>query len=583
MPTASQVPPAGRLSLTRVLAWLLLAAAAVFFALHFLHLSADFPNNSPWVDWSKYTDEGWYGDAAIRQTLFGHWYFAGDFNPAVALPVWPTLEWLLFRLTGVSLTAARSLTLGVFAVTLLAFYRLIARHSHIRSSHSGPSLAAPLCVLFLTASPFLFVFERMAILEPLLIALTALALLAASHLHPIRPALFSESGNDMSSRPESSQLHREDAAERPPHLSFVAATRLFLPSIALALLIPAAILTKTTAVFLLPAVFYMVWARAGYRLLPALRLGLPPLIAGLALWAAYLALIVRPHYLADYQYLFSANAYTGIELEPLATVVLNTLTDGAWMGYSLYLAFFAALALTFLWRPKLLANPLVPALLLWIGGYFAFLAYHNNLQPRYYLVVAVPITAFVAIAIDALRHPAATTHGVARIVSATATTLVALAILVPDALQQLSFLRHPTYDFVAAARSIRSLVTADPTHPNLILSISGSDLTLMTGIPSICDDFGTDDLDIRVKKYRPGWYIAWNDVEDDKADAITPLYTMNRVAAYPVMDDPDRNLLIVYRLDPKQPTPSVHRPGRRTPKPLITRTGQQPSVPQLQH
>src|ERR1700753_1437732 len=99
----------------------LLLVAGVFFALHFLHLNADFPNHSPWVDWSKYTDEGWYGDAAIRHFLFGHWYWRGDFNPAVALPIWPALEAVVFRFTGVSVTAARALTLVVFALTLVTF------------------------------------------------------------------------------------------------------------------------------------------------------------------------------------------------------------------------------------------------------------------------------------------------------------------------------------------------------------------------------------------------------------------------------------------------------------------------------
>ncbi len=80
----------------------------------------------------------------------------------------------------------------------------------------------------------------------------------------------------------------------------------------------------------------------------------------------------------------------------------------------------------------------------------------------------------------------------------------------------------------------------------------------MTGLPSIDDDFGTLDLDSRVAKYHPGWYIAWNELDDDKADAITPLYQPVRVAAFPALDDPDRNLLIVYRLDPKAPTPPVH-------------------------
>src|ERR1700722_14242397 len=113
---------------------LLLLIAAVFLALHFLHLNADFPNNSPWMDWSKYTDEGWYGDGAIRHFLLGHWYVPGDFNPAVALPVWPILEFLLFRLTGVSLTAARALTVAIFALTLITSYLLVGRWTNLSTA-----------------------------------------------------------------------------------------------------------------------------------------------------------------------------------------------------------------------------------------------------------------------------------------------------------------------------------------------------------------------------------------------------------------------------------------------------------------
>ena len=40
---------------------LLVALTTVFYLLGFMHLRADFPNRSPWNDWSKMTDEGWYG------------------------------------------------------------------------------------------------------------------------------------------------------------------------------------------------------------------------------------------------------------------------------------------------------------------------------------------------------------------------------------------------------------------------------------------------------------------------------------------------------------------------------------------
>ena len=536
----------------------MLCAAAIFFGLHFLHLNADFPNNSPWMDWSKYTDEGWYGDAAIRQVLFGHWYFQGDFNPAVALPVWPLLEYVVFRMTGVSAAAARALTLCVFGVTLAATW-LLLRQKREPHPGSGPSLAAPIAILMLCASPFLYVFERMAILEPLLICLTLLAMLAASHLQPVRDA------------------GRRDAQWRR-----------LAPALALGLLLPAMVLTKTTAIFLVPAVAYMVWARAGYRLRAMFRLSVVPACLAIAVWVGYYALVVHPRYLEDYRYLFSANAYTGIALEPLHTVILNTITDGTWMGSVLYPLFFGVLLLALFWRPMLFTRPVVPALLLWTGGYFAFLAYHNNLQPRYYLVVAVPITLLVAIGLDEFSQPSASvsadqrSRGVTVIASILAAAAV-LAVVIPDAMQTMDFVRHPEYSFRAAAQGIAKIVRADKEHPSLVLSISGSDLTLMTGLRSIDDDFGTLELGDRVKQYRPGWYAAWNELDDDKMDALTPLYHVERVAEFPSMDDPDRNLLILYRLDPADQVKPAPRKRRRTPKPLVTRLGQQPTTQQLVH
>ena len=231
---------------------------------------------------------------------------------------------------------------------------------------------------------------------------------------------------------------------------------------------------------------------------------------------------------------------------------------------------------------------------MWIGGYFAFLAYHNNLQPRYYLVVAVPITLFVALAIDFFRRPLPPSpndptlsqkqRSLRRSVAASLLATAAVcAIVIPDAHQTLHFTLHPDYTFRSAAQSIQQIVLADKTHPNLILSISGSDITLMTGLPSIDDDFGTMELSERVKTYRPGWYASWNQLDDDKMDALTPLFHIERVAAFPAMDDPDRNLLILYRLDPTIVTPALGHKKPRTPKPLITRLGQQPTTQQLQH
>jgi hypothetical protein len=82
-------------------------------------------------------------------------------------------------------------------------------------------------------------------------------------------------------------------------------------------------------------------------------------------------------------------------------------------------------------------------------------------------------------------------------------------------------------------------------------------------LPSICDDFGTMTLPDRVATYKPGWFATWNDVEDDKMDALSPMYRLVRVATLPAFDDPERNLLILYRLDAVPLPGRSHGRGRR--------------------
>jgi hypothetical protein len=549
----------------------LLLPAIFFFALHFVHLAADFPNFSRWMDWSKYTDEGWYGDAAIRFYQLGHWHLSGDFNPAVALPVWPLLEAILFRFTGVSLIAERALTVSVFGAILVTSWLLLASRNRsfvprlrrgliankvgrLLSIFTAETLPATVAVLFLAVNPFCFVFTRLGILEPLLVLNTLLALLVARRariLQPIATPL---------------QTLRANAGV----------------IVALGILIPVIILTKTTGIFLIPAILWLLFATLDYKPRHFLPVAIPAGALALALWLAYFLLLVRPHYIEDYRYLFSANAYTGITRHNWFSVIGWTLHGVAWMGRTVALTAAAAVILSLLRVRHLRAYPLIPTLILWAAGYSAFLAYHNNLQPRYYLVIAVPLTLLIPVVCRDLIVPWLGTLVLQRI-GATAAVLLAALILIPDARETLHFVRRPQYTFLNAARQIAAYIRQqhreDPAHSALVLSISGSDLSLMTGIHSICDDFGTAELADRARQYNPGWDVTWNLLEDDKMDALTPAFHVQRIATFAAMDDQDRNQLILYRLDPAGQQPNRHKRPRRA----HPRLGQQPSPLQLGH
>jgi len=495
----------------------LLLLAGLMFSLHFLHLRADFPNHSPWVDWAKYTDEGWYGDAAIRHFQRGTWRLPGDFNPGVALPVWPAVEALVFRFTGVGIVAARALTVCVFGCSLVCVFVLLglpmAEEEPVWTRRSFAASA----VLLMAVSPFLYVFTRMAILEPLLVLLMLLSLLSAYAVRWMKT--------------------------RRTQMKMAA-----LVGLGVALMIG----TKTTAIFLLPAVAFMMADSARWQWQRVLELAAAVAAVTGVLWGVYLLWLVHRGYWGDFVYLFVANNQTVAD-KSFWDTVSQTFLHGMWMGTLVYPLSLALLVITSLrrvaWR-----DPVFVSLMLWAGGYAAFLVYHANMQPRYYLVIAVPLTMLMVRCAQHLAawHPTLPLAFVALLV-----LLVSRGVQVT-----LRYVRHPEYTFLTAANKIEEIVASDPAHSHTVLSISGSDLSLMTGVPSICDDFGTMELEDRIAAYRPGWFVSWNSIEDDKMEALNKFYVLTRVAEFPVMDDPDRNVMIVYRLDAKDGV-SPQRRGRQ--------------------
>ncbi len=503
-----------------VLPLALLLCAAALLLLHFLHLRADFPNHSPWVDWAKYTDEGWYGDGAIRHYLRGTWRLPGDFNPAVALPVWPFIEALVFRFTGVGIVAARALTVVVLAGILVVAYLLLSLCALEQHDERMRRAFAAAAVLLLTVSSFVYAFTRIAILEPLLILWVLLALCAA---YAVRRA----------------------------------ETRLALVkySITVGVLIVLMIGTKTTALFLLPAVCFMLWSSAQWKLRRMAQV--TAIVSGTLalLCSVYFAVLVHAGLQSDFVYLFAANGYTSITRSNFVEVVKATLQDGFWIGSLIYpLSLLVLLAALF--RPRVWRDPVFTSLVLWAVGYMAFMAYHANLQPRYYLVVAVPMMLLM---MRGALHLAQWN----RLSLYAAVPLFAI-VLLGELRHTIHYVRRPEYTFQAAAEHIEQVVESDPAHSHTVLSISGSNLSLMTGLPSICDDFGTMQLEDRIAAYKPGWFVTWNYVEDDKMQALSRFYRLTRVAQFPAMDDPDRNVMIVYRLDAKDGIkPKRQRSGAR--------------------
>lgn len=476
------------------------AALIALAALHFVHLQADFPNYSRWMDWSKYTDEGWYANGAIEHFIRGSWYVPGDFNSSAAVPLWPFLTFILFHLTGMSIQAARGLSVSLFCLNLFLSYRLIRKEEK--------EWVALLACSLLASSSFMFCFSRLAILEPLLISLTLASLLLAEKVGAIID-----------------------------HRRRMAAAAL------VGVLFCGMVLTKTTAVFLLPALLYSLWyplrkdLRAFFRVIAAMGL------TAATLWGSYFFLFVRPYYLADYKYLFYVNVFQRpSQLLGWLATGYYAVHGALWIDRVLVAASVLLLVLTVFLARTAWRNPLFVSSVLAIAGYFFFIAYDANMQPRYYAVIAFFLFFVVTLACASLLR---TQRGLG-----VAALVVVCCAMAKSTWELGGFVLHPQYTFVDAARNLTNYIDQHPNGNRMLVSISGNDISLITGLPSLCDDFGTLPLPDKLAKYKPGWYAGWNELDPGTLEDLQTEYSLQEVANYKAFDDEERNTLVLYKLIP---------------------------------
>jgi hypothetical protein len=507
----------------RSLAVLCLALICALTILRFSSLTADFPNWSPWMeDQAKFTDEGWWASGAVNHSLLGHWNLPGDYNPAAALPVWPFLLGLLFHFTGMSIVAARALNVALSIVTIGFVYWLVRRCCGVNSP--TPAVFA---ALLLASSPFAYAFSRLAILEPLVIFEFCLALLLASFLTPKRLGLLA----------------------------------------ALTLLICCMILTKTTAALLVPAVFWMAWRTMGGKL-HALALSLAALIAlPAALCKGYALLVAKLGYGSDYKYFFDVNAMETIDFARAWTTTVLLFQHGFWIDRVLFPVALAVLVLSISWKRNLRRNPLFAASWIALSAQAVFVFTRGeDYAPRYYLTMLVPLVLVVVLALAALMEHERKT--------AALLALAMVASAVANILSTIDYATSRSYDLQNAAIAIRKTIREDPKQNPLILGVSASQISLMTGIPSINDAYSVEDMSKKVAIYKPGWYLAWNGVPESNIDFLSP-YRLEEAGSYPLFDDDDRHKLVLYKMIPR-PAASLPPPNSppSSPQPLPQKSPQ---------
>lgn len=480
-PSKSTATPQ-RPSLARALAVALLLLVAVLLLARFVHLDADFPAGITWSG-VLYTDEGWYSNAATRHVLTGEWYLKGDFNPAVNMPMGQLLHRASFEVFGLSLSAARFTPALAFSAAIVLVALLVRRR------FGAP--AALLTAALLASSYIGFAYSRLAIMEPVGMGFVALALYLADRAQGARAAWWSALAG---------------------------------------LAVSAAILTKSTMIFAVPLVAWLVWAASGRGGVGAgagtgigvagqrvdLRRRIDTVIPALLV---PLFIVLGHHFAAamlyplDYTYFGVLNVgrrgVTGLA-DWLANIPAQGIGLLALGGG--FLAVCAALVAAALWASRdFRRSALVHVLLACIVVYFASLTVVKYGPPRYFLPLLLPLSALAAIA--AMQLSAALSGWSSRQQRHRAFALLPLlplaALVLAGCAHIAVYMAKPEYSYRQMATGVADIIRSREGSVDgvVLFSDMADGVALVTGLRAVNPVIALDPMAVQIERYHPRYVL----------------------------------------------------------------------------
>jgi 4-amino-4-deoxy-L-arabinose transferase-like glycosyltransferase len=468
--------------------------------LRFVHLDADFP---PGITTSRalYTDEGLYSFNAIRMSAGRSWYVPGELNTSINLPVASILQVSAFRVSGHSLIVARSLV-AVSAILLIAVsFALTLRYA--------PRVSAMLVAVALSCDFLLFSYSRLAILDVVMTAVVALAVLTASS---IRQKYF------------------------------------VLTAVLAGLLIGIAALTKTTAVCAIPAVLYL--GTAGTPGSTRRRQVVGIILVSCALVVGGYNALAWYSYPRDYIY-FHRIAEVRLASGPLdfarnfVLSVLNTIRFDPWVS----LTALGSAAVLFNISTAFRSNTLVRTSAIWILGFLVTLSITSYQPSRYFVVVLVPMAMLCGVAISHIGDLLPTR------VSATAVRVTIVVCLLTVNIWHIgTYLRHPKYSFARMAREVGTIVNASTgnRHPGVLLGNMAASVSFESDISAISLEYGSQDLGTRIRTACPTHFIALEPPNDDQSRVLSSYYVVEPVKEWRVFGNYfEHQPVRLFRLRPR--------------------------------
>ncbi len=447
----------------RAWVWLtsfMLVLSVILVIVRCIHLEADFPVGITHSG-ELYTDEGWYANAAVRDVTGGAWYVAGDFNPAIDLPVGQLLQRAAFGIFGLNLAAARTTGVVAFGVVIILTGFMVGR--------DAGGLAGVLTGLILSSHYIGFAYSRLAIMEPLGMAFVAVSLVLAQPAHRKR------------------RLYR------------------LMLSAAVA---GAAVLVKGTMAFAIPLIAYMAWRHGRDRqerwILGFVCLVIPAIMVGGWL------LVIRHFFYADYVYFNEINlgARKITSLHGWYSNVIEQLRGMLVLGKGFLAASLLLIAGAAILSLRFRETMTVRILIAYGVAYFFLLTTVHYGPPRYFVPLIVPFAGLGAVAAVGLSKWFRELPAMRWL--AMVPPLLVLGVSLDGSGRIARYLVQPRYSLVQMSADVDKIVRQreGSTANVMLLGNMADTVAISTGMRAVNSSLGTVPLRDRLRRIHPAYVLS---------------------------------------------------------------------------
>ncbi len=307
-------------------------------------------------------------------------------------------------------------------------------------------------------------------------------------------------------------------------------------------LFTASVLSKPSALFLLPALVYLVWCnQRGAKLERQIQRTLIPLITLGLILGLYWIFYSHNHQI-DILTLKGQNAM-GLQRKSVEKAVRLLYRAITWVDPLLVPLVYLLLFVSFKWLRALWSNPLFGCAVIWALGYAAFTILRLSGPPRYFTVMApaLLLILFLGVQETTRLYPKTGIWVTVWIVAATVWNVSYI----------FKLMSRPTYTMRVAYQQVQEEIHSHPETKQLVIGHGAIMSTFFTGIPAL-DDISSAPMEEKLDRYHPGWALVWKDNADLlQKQAILDRYRPVLVHQYNVFEDPARTPLMLFRLDSK--------------------------------